>query len=122
EAMAPLATHLDEGLPDTPYANAVNHAIKAIRHPERTPSARALTEIEASPGGFMAWALERSRQHSEALRTQPLESTVHDHFIAATRTSLEKQKQLEASNHETFKDYLARYYKGIPVAGWPNLQ
>lgn len=119
EAMAPIAEQLDRGLASSPYATALKHVLATIKHPGQTPSARILEEIAGHPQGFMGWALETTRRHNEALRATPLDVAAQAHFAAAARDSLRKQAQLEAANHESFEAYLKRYYRGIPVAGWP---
>lgn len=118
-AMQPLAAHLDEGLSGTPYSGAVHDAAGTIAQPERSPSAQTLSQIQANPGGFMAWALERSREHNATLRRAQLAPATHEHFLAAAKDSIARRAELEAANHESFEAFLARYYEGIPVAGWP---
>ncbi len=115
-AMAPIAAHLDRGLSEAPYAATLARAKTCVAHPELTPSARTLDEIEAAPGGFMGWALARARKHSESLRAMPLDAQTLAHFEAAAHDSIARQSAMEAANTESFEDYLARYYAGIQRA------
>ncbi len=113
-ALAPIAEHLDRGLVEAPYAHALATAAERIRDPQSTPSAQALEEIRATPGGFMAWALERARRHTATLRTMPLAAETLERLTRATAESLAAQQRLEAKENEPFEAYLARYYASGP--------
>lgn len=111
--LMPIAEHLDRGLAEPRYAAAVERAEACLRDPGLTPSARALAEIRGSDSGFMAWALERARKHTAALRTTPLAAGVEEQYRRSALESLRRQKALEAESEEPFETYLARYYAGI---------
>jgi len=112
-AMAPLAAHLDQGLDPAPYARTLSDARARLRDPELTPSARALKEIDAMPGGFMAWALERSRRHTETLRVREIDAATLARYRTMAAESLARQSEIEAAPQEPFTDFLAHYYAGI---------
>ncbi len=112
-AMAPLAAHLDRGLDRTPYAHALASAEARLRDPALTPSAQVLDEIEATPGGFMAWALERTRVHTATLRAQTLDPAVIRRYTTLAEASLARQLELEAAPQKPFAEFLAHYYAGI---------
>lgn len=112
-AMAPFAEHLDQGLDATPYMQTLTAAEIQLRDPSLTPSARALGEIEAMPGGFMAWALERARTHTATLRKHALDATTLKRYAATASDSLARQIELEAAPQEPFTDFLAHYYAGV---------
>ncbi|MGH8225595.1 MAG: glutamate--cysteine ligase [Gammaproteobacteria bacterium] len=116
EALAPLAAQLDRGLADRPYAQALAIAAERVDDPQSTPSARVLEEIRAMPSGFMAWALERARRHTETLRTMPLAGETLERLAGLARESLAAQQDLEAKEKEPFETYLARYYASGPQA------
>ncbi len=111
--LAPIAEHLDQGLAKPRYAAAVEHAQACLRDPNLTPSARALAEIDGNERGYLAWALERAREHTATLRTLPLPAKVEEKYRRSARDSLLKQAELEAESAEPFEKYLARYYAGI---------
>lgn len=113
EAMAPHAAYLDRGLDAKPYARALAGAEARLRDAESTPSARALREIESMPGGFMAWALERSRIHTAALRSHPLGEETLQRQTTAARTSIDRQHEIENAPQEPFAEFLSHYYAGI---------
>jgi len=111
--LAPIAEYLDQGLDEPWYTKAVNRAEACLKEPDLTPSARALAEIRGHDSGFMAWALERAREHTAALCATPLAADVEEKYRHFARESLCKQETLEAESVEPFETYLARYYAGI---------
>lgn len=112
-AMDPVAAHLDKGLAAPRYAPVLERARAGLLDPDLTPSARALAEIRAADGGFMDWALQRSRQHTAELLAHPLGAEVQARYERLAAESLAKQKALEEESSEPFETYLARYYAGI---------
>ena len=111
--LIPIAEYLDQGLAEPRYAAAAARAEASLRDPDLTPSARVLAEIRANDSGFMAWALERARQHTTALQTLPLAAEAEEQYRKSARESLRRQEALEAESVEPFETYLARYYAGI---------
>ncbi|HYW77762.1 MAG TPA: hypothetical protein VFA48_14270, partial [Gammaproteobacteria bacterium] len=63
--------------------------------------------------GYLAWALERAREHTATLCSLPLPAKVEEQYRRSVRESLHKQAALEAESAEPFETYLARYYAGI---------
>lgn len=111
--LVPIAEYLDKGLAEPRYAAVVKHAEACLRDPDLTPSARVLAEIEGNERGFLAWALERARQHTATLTTLPLPAKIEEQYRKSARESLLRQAALEAESAEPFETYLARYYAGI---------
>lgn len=111
--LGPIAEYLDKGLDAPRYAAVVEHAEACLKDPDLTPSARALAEIDGNKSGFLAWALERARQHTGALEALPLPTEVDERYRRSARESLLKQAAMEAESEEPFETYLARYYAGI---------
>ncbi|HEX5313287.1 MAG TPA: glutamate--cysteine ligase, partial [Gammaproteobacteria bacterium] len=116
ERLAPVAAHFDAGAATREYGAALELAAARFADPDRTPSARALAEIAAAPGGFLGWALERSQRLTAALRESPLAPERLAALREEAALSLAKQAALEAASSESFEDYLARYYAGGGVA------
>ncbi|MGH8127332.1 MAG: glutamate--cysteine ligase [Gammaproteobacteria bacterium] len=112
-AMAPFAEHLDHGLDTATYARALTDAETRLHDSALTPSARALQAIEAMPGGFMVWALEQARTHTQTLRTQTLDQATGKRYAETARDSLDRQRKLEAAPQEPFAEFLAGYYAGV---------
>ncbi|MEO8544357.1 MAG: glutamate--cysteine ligase [Burkholderiaceae bacterium] len=109
DEMAPFAEMLDTAYGDNRYRHAMNLLRKRIDDPDLTPSAQVL-EAARAHGGFFRYAMFASAHHKQALLAQPLDAAALERFTTSARTSLVEQGRIEAEDHESFEDFVARYY------------
>ncbi|HUN25595.1 MAG TPA: glutamate--cysteine ligase [Steroidobacteraceae bacterium] len=111
ESMEGLCELLDHGDPTRPYAQALATQAAKVRDVRLTPSARLLAELQSTGEGFFDLALRTSEAHkSYFLELYPPNPGRLDELAGEARDSLEKQRALEATERESFEQYLARYF------------
>jgi glutamate--cysteine ligase len=111
DSMTGICEVLDQGDPLRPYTNALAVQAAKLNDVALTPSARLLNELTSTGESFFAQALRMSTFHKEYFLEMyaPNQERLAE-FAAAAEESLDRQKQLEASNTEPFDSYLARYF------------
>ncbi len=107
--MAPFAEMLDTAYGDNRYRHAMDLLRRRIDDPDLTPSAQVL-EAARAHGGFFRYAMFASGHHKQALLAQPLDADSLQRFTATARDSLAAQSRIEAEDHESFEDFVAKYY------------
>ena len=111
DGMRGVCAALDGGEPDGPYADALAAQAAKIDDPELTPAARVLREMRERGENFHRFARRHSEAHRAVLLAQGPDPERERLFIAEARSSLERQRALEAGQgDEPFVDYLARYF------------
>jgi len=87
------------------------HAMKgAIEHPSHLPAAKVMRAIRDQGESFSKFAMNSSSSAAEFFSQSPLSLDEESRFQAAALSSIEKQRQIEASDCLSFDDYLANYY------------
>ena len=111
-----LAEKLDYHLiNDGHYQAILERQERLLRHPEATPSARVLEQIQSENLEYLDWGQAVSERHLQALRAQPptaVEADLERHVQA----SLKAQQELEAASQVPFEVYLREYGKLKPAA------
>jgi glutamate--cysteine ligase len=70
-----------------------------------------MTELTTTHESFFELALRMSMMHKDYfLELYPPNEERLAEFATEARESLEKQRNIEASDHESFEKYLARYF------------
>ena len=110
DAMAGVCELLDEGEDHKPYAESRTVQAEKVKDPDRTPSARMLAEMRAQGEGFFHFALRMSQQHQAYFRSLPPNSERRAEFSKLAEKSWLSQQEIEASDNESFSDYLQRYF------------
>lgn len=111
ERLHPVALLLDKSQTDrAPFSSALEQQQARVEDPSLTPSARLLQLIEES-GGYLPAVLHLARAQREQLLTCPMDKSREALFAEIAATSLEQQRDLEASDSQTFDEYLADYFK-----------
>lgn len=113
ERISPYAQLLDEAIGGSGYQESLELQRTKFLDTSTTPSARLITQLRDSGLSFHEWSLRQSQAHWEALRARPMSQEKLDAFDEAARQSLADQKQLEADDHESFDDYVARFHEGL---------
>ena len=111
EEMTALCEILDRGDAARPYSQALAVQRAKIDDAAHTPSARLLAELATSGESFSELALRMSKLHKDYfLDLYPPNEARLAEFAAEARTSLERQKAIEAADRGTFEEYLAHYF------------
>jgi glutamate--cysteine ligase len=100
---------LDADDREQPYRRALSKQLEKLRDPERTPSARHLTELRRAGTGFEEYTRALSAQHKQRLldgagRDLKLQAT----FAAEASESLLEQAAKERDDRGSFEEYLER--------------
>jgi glutamate--cysteine ligase len=112
EDLRPIAARLDAVHGGRAHADALALADERLRHPETTPSARALKVMQADfDGSFAGFVLAQSVQTRTRLMALPFPDELAERFRAQAQASVAAQKALEAADTQSFeafrRDYLS---------------
>ena len=108
--MKAVATLLDRANYCENYFSSVKSQIASIYDPQLTPSARMLTDMREYDEGFFHFAQRMSKYHCHYYKSRPLAEEKVRFFEQLAAESVEKQKQIEASDTMSFDDYLQHYF------------
>ena len=101
---------LDEQSKHTYYTAALNEQIAAIKDASLTPSAKMLDEMRANEETFFEYASRYSQLHQKQLRNSALDENDLKFFKNVVGRSVEKQRQIEASDTASFEQFLDDYF------------
>ena len=106
----PIAAALDAAHDSDSYRAALSAAQALLAEPERTPSARVLAEIEATPAkSYPDYVLARSAAHRATLLERALDPAVAARFAQMASDSIAEQRAIEAADAEDFEHFRQRY-------------
>lgn len=80
-----------------------------VADPEQTPSAQVLAAMRASKVPFFRFAMDQGLAHQQTFADNPLERSQQRQFEHLSVQSRSSQQALEASQTQSFDDYLADY-------------
>lgn len=95
------------------YQSLLDRYEHLLRHPEETPSAKVLAQIQDQNVEYLGWGLKLSEQHTATLRGEAptaLEAVLAEH----AKVSLQEQARLEAQEQEPFEEYLRNFSRLKP--------
>jgi len=110
ERMRPIAELLDSLHHSRDYTNTLAVQLAKLDEPELTPSARIVTELKDNNESFYEFAMRKSTEHEQHFKDLTHNSTVDRQFVEWAQTSLDDQKQIEASDDMDFDEFLNRYF------------
>jgi glutamate--cysteine ligase len=110
ETMQGFAAALDTPPSTNGHVAALQEQQDAVRDPERTPSARILTEMRASGEGHFRFAQRMSRRHQEHFMNLPPDPEGFAMIDAAVEQSIADQQAMEAGDDRSFDEFLAGYF------------
>ena len=110
EAMQAFATVLDKEVEGTPYRQALQEQQAAVSDPEKTLSAQVLAGMREYNEGYFDFAQRMSLQHQQYFLNLDHDAARFQAFDETVKQSLEKQRAMEAANHESFDDFLKNYF------------
>lgn len=120
--IAVIADILDESRPGRPYRSSVDGLLPAVADPEATPSARVLREMSERKESFIDYGLRLARSHGQQFRAEPLAPERLAEFQNQAAASLERQRQIEASDRVGFDEYLRQYFAKSLLEDPPQMQ
>jgi glutamate--cysteine ligase len=114
DGMVGVCELLDEGDVARPYTAALRAQQEKLVDVGRTPSARLLRELTVSGEDFYTLARRMSGLHKEYILAlpPPNEGRLAE-FEREARESLANQASIEATQTETFEDYLAAWFARV---------
>lgn len=112
-AMQPVADLLDKGQPTPLYSTALHAQRAKVRNPELTPSAQVLACLREQSLSFREFARQQSLRHADFFKAPALDEVQMAAFKAQAQRSLEAQAALEASDTQSFDDFVAAYQASI---------
>jgi glutamate--cysteine ligase len=106
----PIAAALDDAHGGTTYRNVLSAAKKALTDSDVLPSARVLQVTEQEYGrSFVAFALDQSLRHRQALLDQPLADEVAKRYAGMAEESLAAQRRVEDADTLPLEAYRQKY-------------
>ncbi|CAM3835182.1 glutamate--cysteine ligase [Bordetella tumulicola] len=113
DQIAPYAALYDQAIGGDAYARALQAQRHKLDHADDTPSARLLSDLRDSGLSFHDYSLQRSRQHADTLRAQPLPSDVAAAYAEGVTQSRDEQARLEQNDEVDFDTYVAQYHAAL---------
>lgn len=110
-SIAQCAALLDKSLGGDHFTAAVQHQVAKLDHPELTPSARILADMEQQGLSFARLSMNLAEQHRQDFEGRPLQPESLAEYRQLAETSLIDQHALEAADEGSFEEYLRRYYQ-----------
>ena len=94
------------------YTQAVAVLYKLIEDPSATPSARLLHELQESESSFFDYAISIARGHRDYFASiAPMSDDRQAQFSEEAVSSIERQRDIEASDEIDLDEYLANYFE-----------
>jgi glutamate--cysteine ligase len=115
---AEIAELIDAGEGGSDYAAATAVMRERVQHPEKTPSAILLDELQTGSAGYSEFVFgvaESHRDYFHALKPMPPRRRAE--FEREARDSIERQKRIEASDSLSLDDYLAAWFSDAAEDG-----
>jgi glutamate--cysteine ligase len=101
---------LDLGDTEHTYCRALQHQRVKVEDSDLTPSAKILTEMIDNKEEFFNYSLRMSKQHQEWFCQRPLDAETQQTFKDAAKQSITRQHEIEASDTQSFEQFLKSYF------------
>ena len=89
----------------------INSLLDKVEDPEKTPSARVIDELRSADCSFFEFALATSRGHKEYFASiAPMRAERYEELEQEASESIERQRQIEATDSISFEQYLDNYF------------
>ena len=109
-SMQPVCAILDAAHSEPLYSLALAEQQTLVENPELTASARILADMSATGQPFSRYALNKSAEHAQFFRHNPLAAPQTQVFNDMASESLHKQHALEQQAQVPFAEFLANYF------------
>ncbi|MFK5913687.1 MAG: glutamate--cysteine ligase [Woeseiaceae bacterium] len=110
QQMQGVSALLDDAYETSDYSDSLNKQKQAVENPDLTPSAKMLVEMRENGEGFYQYAMRMSKKHHQEFLNNDLTDTKKRFFTDLSKTSLDKQHQLEAEDTLPFPLFLEKYF------------
>ncbi len=117
DAITALTNEL--GLYDETMQRAIYEQRCKVEDPECTPSARIISDIKNKDISYFRFAMDLAEAHAAHFRSAPLDPDKAAFFEREAVASLQRQREVEAADTESFEDFWQRYFRdnyGLNVA------
>ena len=106
-----VAETIDRHEGDGSYAAAVGALRKIVANPDRTLSARIVTELEQTGSSFVEFALGLAKCHRDYFASiAPLRAAQEENLATEAAESVLRQRQIEEADEISLDEYLQRYF------------
>jgi len=105
-----IAVLLDAAHGGEEYQRVCREQRQKLSDPSLTPSAKILADMRDRDLSFFSFSINQSEQHAKDFMARPLTTDKLAFFQQITQQSLLDQAAVEASDTQSFDDYLAAYY------------
>ncbi len=119
DALEPVADHLTKATGEPLYQKSLSLARSRCRHPDETPSAWILREMQRMDVGHTGFGLELARRQADALAGIRIGPEDRTRLESWTLQSVEEQERLERESALSFEEYLAQYLTADPAGCSP---
>ncbi len=110
DEMQQICIALDKANHTTNYSKSLAVQRNAFLDPDKTPSAKMLSEMKSKQEGFYHFALRLSQQHKKFFDEYNLDKTQVKFYEDLAVESIEKQKKIEELDSISFEQYLKNYF------------
>lgn len=110
EAMQPYAELLDTALNDQGHSVALAAQRAKVKDADLTPSGQLLQNLRDTGLTLHEYTLQQSAEHKHSLLTAQTDPAAEAKLAAIAEHSLQEQIEIEASDTESFDDFVARYH------------
>lgn len=114
EQIQAAAAVLDAQRGDDQHAVALTVQKEKLLHPELTPSARVLAELQDTNKSFEQFGLRQSIAHAEYFRARPLNEQENAYFNALALSSIAEQQAMESTQTGDFDSFVIAYNERTP--------
>lgn len=111
-AMQPIAKLLDDAYGVTEHSAALQDARAKVADVSLTPSAQVLSYMREHQQSFNDFAMAQTHRHAEYFK-QPLAAAEQQRFVDMAAQSLAEQATIEASDTESFDQYVERFQRSL---------
>ena len=91
------------------HRRSVKAQREKIEEPSLTPSSSVLQSLNSSGLNYSEWVLEISKQHRATIENMPKDRAVMDMLTSESKSSVDRQTQLEASDSVDFETFMQLY-------------
>ncbi len=109
--MRPVAELMDKHHQSSDYSLTLNRLEARLDDPSLTPSAQLLAEMAETGQTYFRVAMNHAIRHRRYFLDSPLPKDIEQQFSDEAEVSLQKQRDIEASDTQTFDEFLANYYR-----------
>jgi glutamate--cysteine ligase len=107
--LTPIASLLDQAHCHDWHSRSLANQLEKVRHPQTTPAARIITEMQDNKESFFEYAQRKTVEHETDLK-QPLDESTKKMLETASLESATAQQQREQADSLDFDDYLQAYF------------